>query len=51
MKLWISENAQKQMCEQTEKKKAEVDPAKAFREAERQQQRQIKMRLKAAKVR
>lgn len=49
-KLWLSEKAQKQMCEQTKKATKIDDPAKAFRDAEKREQRQIKLKLKLAKV-
>lgn len=51
MKLWLSEKAQEQMCEQNAKATEVVDPAKAFRDAEKREQRQIKVKLKAAKIR
>lgn len=50
MKLWLSDKAQKQLCEQSAKK-TEVDPAKARRDEERHQQRQVKSQIKAFKVR
>ena len=51
MKLWLSEKAQEQMCEQNKKVAKVVDPAKAFRDAEKRDRHQIKVKLKAAKVR